>query len=84
MYRGLRTENHAKAATKFIKPSNDDGMPNFWAPYIFTYYFGRTDFVFPTYKKAVQNDVLPEFYRTIYLNPYSGSSITWKNAFEWL
>jgi hypothetical protein len=83
-YRGLRTEKHAKAATKFIKPNSDDGTPNFWAPYIFTYYFGRTDFVFPTFKKAEQNDVLPEFYRTIYLNPYSGSSITWKQAFEWL
>ena len=25
-----------------------------------------------------------EFFKTIYLNQYSGSSLTWKKAFEWL
>ncbi len=68
----------------FIQPSQSDGRPNFWAPYIFTYFFGRQDFVLPTYEKATNEDQLARFYRTMYLNPYSGSSLTWNLAFDWL
>jgi hypothetical protein len=74
----------AQSAIGFIRPTNENGRPNLWAPYIFTYLFGRIDFVFPTFMKAVKEDVLGEFFRTIYLNPYSCSSVTWKKAFEWL
>jgi hypothetical protein len=80
--RGLRAPNSFSLA--FIESFQDDGRPNFWAPYVFTYFFGRKDFVLPTYQKAEQEDQLPEFYRTLYLNPYSGSSLTWKQSFDWL
>jgi len=80
--RGLREPGSFNLA--FIEPTQDDGRPNFWAPYIFTYFFGRRDFVYPTYQKAVQEEELPKFYQTMYLNPYSGSSLTWKQAFDWL
>lgn len=68
----------------FISPTTKDGKPNFFAPYIYTYFKGRTDFVLPTYLKAVEKDVLPEFYKTIYMNPYSCSSTTWNKAFDWM
>jgi hypothetical protein len=80
--RGLRTKESVSLA--FIQPYQDDGRPNFYAPYVFTYYFGRKDFVQPTYQKAKHEDQLSEFYRTIYMNPYSGSSLTWEQAFDWL
>ena len=35
-------------------------------------------------KAIVEKDVLPEFFKTVYMNPYSGSSVTWKKAFEWM
>ena len=82
--RGYSTEKSAKGSIGFIAPKMTDGRTNFWAPYIFTYFFGRTDFVLPTYSKAVEQDELVKFYQTLYLNPYSGSSVTWNKAFEWL
>ncbi|TFG34175.1 hypothetical protein EU527_04815 [Candidatus Thorarchaeota archaeon] len=82
--RGYRNQKSAKSSIAFIAPTLPDGRPNFWAPYVFTYFFGRTDFVLPTFKKAVENDELARFYQTLYLNPYSGSSVTWKKAFHWL
>ncbi|MFW9977321.1 MAG: hypothetical protein ACFFEJ_04450 [Candidatus Thorarchaeota archaeon] len=81
---GLRDEVSARGSIGFIQPRQSDGRPNFFAPYVFTYYFGRTDFVRPTFLKAKKENQLVEFYRTVYLNQYSGSSLTWKEAFEWL
>ncbi len=81
---GFTERARAQSAIGFIRPTNENGRPNLWAPYIFTYLFGRIDFVFPAFTKAVKEDVLGEFFRTIYLNPYSCSSVTWKKAFEWL
>ncbi|MHA1576126.1 MAG: hypothetical protein ACTSU3_02075, partial [Candidatus Thorarchaeota archaeon] len=80
----MRTEKQAFGILNFMRATKTDGAPNFWGPYIFTYYLGRTDFVKPTFTKAIENDALQEFYRTVYLNPYSGSSVTWEKAFEWL
>ncbi|MHA1615144.1 MAG: hypothetical protein ACTSYJ_09890 [Candidatus Thorarchaeota archaeon] len=82
--RGYRTEKAAKGSIPFIGPKMTDGRPNFWAPYVFTYFFGRTDFVLPTFNKAVEQDELAKFYQTLYLDPYSGSSVTWNKAYEWL
>jgi len=82
--RGYRSEKSAKGSIGFIEPKMTDGRPNFWAPYVFTYFFGRTDFVLPTFEKAIHEDDLAKFYQTLYLNPYSGSSVTWSKAFDWL
>jgi hypothetical protein len=82
--RGIRTHESAQQSMNFISPTTKDGKPNFFAPYIYTYYKGRTDFVLPMYLKAVEKDSLPEFYKTVYMNPYSGSSVTWNKAFEWM
>ena len=82
--RGFSTEKAAKGSIAFIGPKMADGRTNFWAPYIFTYFFGRTDFVLPTFRKAVEQDELEKFFQTLYLNPYSGSSVTWNKAYEWL
>lgn len=82
--RGFRTEKSAKGSIAFIGPKMNDGRLNFWAPYVFTYFFGRNDFVLPTFNKAVEEDELAKFYQTLYLNPYSGSSVTWNKAYEWL
>ncbi|TFG33753.1 hypothetical protein EU527_06930 [Candidatus Thorarchaeota archaeon] len=82
--RGFRTQKSAESSIAFIAPKLPDGRTNFWAPYIFTYFFGRTDFVLPTFKRAVESDELIQFYQTLYLNPYSSSSVTWKKAFSWL
>jgi hypothetical protein len=82
--RGFRKRESAQQSINFISPTTKDGRPNFFAPYIYTYYKGRTDFVLPIYLKAVEKDALPEFYRTVYMNPYSGSSVTWNKAFEWM
>ncbi len=84
VYRGLRTESSAKGSLGFIGPKNSDGSPNIWAPYIITYFIGRTEFVLPTFEKARNQDMIPEFFKTIYLNPYAGSSATWEMAFDWL
>jgi hypothetical protein len=82
--RGIRTRESAQQSMNFISPTTKDGKPNLFAPYIYTYYKGRTDFVLPMYLKAVEKDSLPEFYKTVYMNPYSGSSVTWNKAFEWM
>jgi hypothetical protein len=82
--RGYRTKKSATGSIGFIGPKMADGRTNFWAPYVFTYFFGRTDFVLPTFQKAVEQDELAKFYKTLYLNPYSGSSVTWNKAYEWL
>lgn len=82
--KALKQRNHAEASIGFIRPTTEDGRPNIWAPYVFTYFFGRTDFVFPTFQRARDADKLAEFYRTVYLNPYSCSSASWQDAFNWL
>jgi len=81
---GLRDLKDASASVDFIAPETPDGRPNFWAPYVFTYYIGRTDFVFPTWKRAVERGEITRFFKTLYLNPFSGSSATWNEAFAWL
>ncbi|MFW9768706.1 MAG: hypothetical protein ACFFF9_03335 [Candidatus Thorarchaeota archaeon] len=82
--RTFRTRETAEASLAFIGPRTKDGKTNFFAPYIFTYYVGRTNYVYPSFLKAIEKDVVPEFFRTVYMNPYSGSSVTWNKAFEWL
>ena len=82
--RGYRARESAQQSLNFISPARTDGKLNFFAPYIFTYFLGRTDFVLPMYLKAVEKDALPEFFKTVYMNPYSGSSITWNKSFEWM
>ncbi|RDE14020.1 MAG: hypothetical protein C4K48_06815 [Candidatus Thorarchaeota archaeon] len=81
---GFRTPESARSAIGFISPRTSTGGQNFWAPYIFTYYFGKTDFVLPVFNKAAGEGELTRFFQTLYLNPYSGSSVTWKQAFDWL
>jgi hypothetical protein len=81
---GYRTHKSAESSIAFIAPRTMDGKPNFWAPYVSTYFFGKTDFVLPTFNLAVEADQLSSFFQTLYLNPYSGSSVTWKKAFNWL
>ena len=78
----FQNRDYAKAVMMFIRPQNDDGSPNFWAPYVFTYHIGRLKFVLPTFLRAQSDDRLPEFFRILYSNPYSRSSVTWKRAFE--
>jgi hypothetical protein len=72
----------AKRSLNFSKPTNSDGKPNLFKPYIYTYYFGRRDYVLPTFQKAQEKGKLNEFFRILYLNPYSRSSATWKSAFS--
>jgi hypothetical protein len=72
----------AKKRIRFDKPLNSDGRINLWKPYIYTYFFGRRDYVLPTFKKARKKDKLGQFYQTLYLNPYSRSAATWKAAFS--
>ncbi|MHA2140534.1 MAG: hypothetical protein ACXADC_14435 [Candidatus Thorarchaeota archaeon] len=82
--RTFKKEERVRPSLEFYQPRAKDGKPNLWAPYIFNYLIGRKDFVYPTFLKARENEVLPEFFRTVYLNPYSGSSRTWDAAFDWL
>jgi len=82
--RGLRKPKSAKGSIQFIQPEKEDGTPNIWAPYVFTYYFGRNHFVFPTFKRAKEEDEKKRFFRTLYLTPFSGSSLTWNAAYDWL
>ncbi len=65
----------------FMTPN---GSPNFFSPYIFAYYIGRNEFVYPAFAKAREKNMLPKFFRTFYLNPYVGHSATWREAFDWL
>jgi hypothetical protein len=82
--RALRRPDSARATTDFFRPKADDGRVNIWAPYVFTYHIGKTDFVMPTFDKAVEKGLLADFFKVLYLNPFSGSSATWKVAFDWL
>ncbi|MHA1964822.1 MAG: hypothetical protein ACXACG_06370 [Candidatus Thorarchaeota archaeon] len=82
--RGYRSQKSAESSIAFISPTTKDGKTNIFAPYIFTYFIGRTKFVHPTFIKASEEGVLPEFFKTVYMNPYSGSSVTWNKAFEWM
>jgi hypothetical protein len=70
----------ARKSLSFGKPTNPDGRPNLFKPYIYTYYFGKRGFVLPTFHKAQRKDKIEEFFRILYLNPYSRSSATWKIA----
>jgi hypothetical protein len=72
----------ARKSISFSKPTNPDGKPNLFKPYIYTYYFGRKDYVLPTFQKAQKKGKVKEFFRILYLNPYSRSSATWKTAFS--
>ncbi len=72
----------AKKLLGFIKPLTPDGRPNFFKPYIYTYFFGRKDYVLPTFQRAQKKNKLEEFFQTLYLNPYSRSTATWKIAFS--
>lgn len=72
----------ARKYTEFSKPLTRDGKPNLFKPYIYTYFFGRRNYVLPTFQKAQKKDKLKEFFQTLYLNPYSRSSATWKLAFS--
>jgi hypothetical protein len=82
--RAFERPDIAPNVTRFFNPKADNGQPNIWAPYVFTYDIGRTDFVMPTFNKAVEQGLVAEFFKTLYLNPFSGSSATWKMAFDWL
>jgi hypothetical protein len=72
----------AKQSLNFSRPVNPNGKPNLFKPYVYTYYFGKRDYVLPTFQKAEHKGKLQEFFRTLYLNPYSRSSATWKTAFS--
>ncbi|MEM4735900.1 MAG: hypothetical protein QXS20_09325 [Candidatus Thorarchaeota archaeon] len=67
-----------------ISARGPDGRPNFWAPYIFTYAYGREKFVYPTFVRAKKSGSLGQFFRTLYANPFSRSTATWRMAFDWL
>lgn len=77
----FRPVEDAKKTNTFKKPSTSDGKPNFFKPYDYTYFFGKTDYVLPTFQKAEKKGKVREFFRILYLNPYSRSSATWKTAF---
>lgn len=77
----FRPVEDARRANAFRKPITSDGRPNFFKPYDYTYFFGKTDYVLPTLRKAQKKDKVKEFFQTLYLNPYSRSSATWKIAF---
>ena len=79
---GFISIEDARKQLGFLKPSSPDGRPNFFKPYVYTYFFGRRDYVLPTFQKAQKKDKLREFFRTLYLNPYSRSTATWKIAFS--
>ncbi len=82
--RSFNPRERIEAVMGFMSPKTPEGNPNFFAPYVFAYYMGRNDFVYPAFVKAKRNDQLPRFFRTLYLNPYVGSSVTWDDAFDWL
>jgi len=72
----------AKKYLGILKPLRPDGKPNFFNPYIYNYFFGKRDYVLPTFQKAQERNKLEEFFQTLYLNPYSRSTATWKIAFS--
>ena len=79
---GFAPIEEARKWIRFSRPMTPDGKPNFWKPYIYTYFFGRRDYVLPTFQKAQKKGKVKEFFRTLYLNPYSRSTATWKIAFS--
>jgi len=79
---GFRPIDEARKTIGFSKPLTPDGKPNFFKPYVYTYFFGRRDCVLPTFQKAQKKGKVKEFFQTLYLNPYSRSSATWKIAFS--
>lgn len=79
---GFLPIEQARKGIGFSKPLTPDGKPNFFKPYIYTYFFGRRDYVLPAFEKALKKDRVKEFFQTLYLNPYSRSSATWKIAFS--
>ena len=72
----------ARTLLGFVKPLTPEGKPNFFKPYIYTYFIGRRDYVLPTFQEAKKKDNLKEFFQILYLNPYSRSTATWKTAFS--
>jgi len=79
---GFISIGDARKHLGFLKPLSPNGKPNFFKPYVYTYFFGKRDYVLPTFQKAQKKDKLREFFRTLYLNPYSRSTATWKIAFS--
>ena len=79
---GFLPIEEARKGIRFSKPSTPDGKPNFFKPYIYTYFFGRRDYVSPIFQKARKKGKIKEFFQNLYLNPYSRSSATWKIAFS--
>jgi len=79
---GFTPVEEARKRIRFVKPLAPDGRPNFFTPYVYTYFFGRRNYVLPTFQKAQKKDKLKEFFQTLYLNPYSRSTATWKTAFS--
>lgn len=79
---GFLPIEEARKGIRSSKPLTPDGKPNLFKPYIYTYFFGRRDYVLPTFQKAQKKDKVKEFFQTLYLNPYSRSSATWKIAFS--
>jgi hypothetical protein len=70
-----------KKGTEFGSPFTQDGKPNLFKPYIYTY-FGKRDYVYLLLKQLKKRDRIKELFQTLYLNPYSHSSVTWKAAFS--
>jgi hypothetical protein len=71
----------ARKSIMFSMPLTPEGKPNLLKPYVYTYSFGRRDYVLSTFQKALKKDKVKEFFQTVYLNPYSRSTATWKKAF---
>jgi len=82
MSQGYVPIEKAKKYLGILKPLRADGKPNFFNPYIYNYFFGKRDYVSPTFQKAQKKNKLKEFFQTLYLNPYSRSTATWKIAFS--
>jgi len=79
---GFVPKEEARKNIRFSKPLTPDGKLNFFKPYIYTYFFGKKDYVLPTFQKARKKGKLKEFFQILYLNPYSRSTATWKTAFS--
>jgi len=79
---GFLPIERARKGIGFSKPLTPDGKPNLFKPYVYTYFFGRRDYVLPTFQKAQKKGKVKEFFQTLYINPYSRSSATWKTAFS--
>ena len=79
---GFTPIEEARKKIRFSSPLTPDGKPNFWKPYIYTYFFGRRDYVLPTFQKAQKKGKVKKFFQILYLNPYSRSTATWKIAFS--